>query len=86
MRVISEMSLTSFKFWAGAESNAARLTYDEIEQVGYMLEDIYSDGIEDTQINDLFWFDFEIVCEWLGYTYDVDNDEIIREMVEEIEY
>lgn len=83
MRVYSEMSLTSFQFWAGAKDNAQRLTYDELEQIGYMLEDIYSEGIEDTTINDLFWFDFGCVVDWLGYKYDEENDEIIRDCEDE---
>ena len=78
MKVISEMNLTGFQFWAGAKDNANMLDYDELEQVGYMLEDIYSDGIEDTMINDLFWFEFNIVCEWLGLEYDEENNIIIR--------
>lgn len=78
MKVISEMSLTGFQFWAGAKDNANMLNYDELEQVGYMLEDIYSDGVEDTMINDLFWFEFNIVCEWLGLEYDEENNIIIR--------
>ena len=85
MRVYSDMSLTSFQFWSGAKSNAEKLTYEELEQVEYMLEDIYSEGVEDVFINDLFWFDFEIVCEWLGFRYDVENDEVIREEIEEDE-
>ena len=28
MRVYSEMNLTSFEFWAGAKSNAEKLSYD----------------------------------------------------------
>jgi hypothetical protein len=85
MRVYSEMSLTSFQFWSGAKSNAEKLTYEELEQVDYMLEDIYSEGMQDTTINDLFWFDFSIVCEWLGYVYDEENDEVIREIEEDEE-
>lgn len=82
MRVICEMSLTSFEFWSGAKENAKMLTYEEIEQVGYILEDIYEE-IEDTLINDLFWFDFPWVCESIGLQYDVENDVIIREEDEE---
>ena len=82
MRVYSEMSLTSFEFWAGAKENAKMLTYEEIEQVGCVLEDIYEE-IEDTTINDLFWFDFSWVCESIGLKYDEENDEVIREFEDE---
>ena len=33
----------------------------------------------DTEINDLFWFDFATVCEAIGLKYDADKDEIIRD-------
>jgi hypothetical protein len=79
MRIYCEISLTSFEFWSGAKTNAAQLTYDELEQLEYMLEDVYCDGgWTDTQINDLLWFDFPMVCEWLGLELD-DNEDIIRD-------
>ena len=35
--------------------------------------------LTDTQINDLFWFEFDfVVREILGYEYDEQKDEIIR--------
>lgn len=85
MRVISEISLVNFEFWAGAKQNAEMLDYNELEQLEYILEDIYSEGMTDTLINDLFWFDFGIICEWLGYEYDEENDKIIRDKNEEEE-
>ena len=53
MKVISEISLTNFEFWGGAKDRARMLTYEELEQVEYMLEDIYEE-IEDITINNLF--------------------------------
>jgi hypothetical protein len=34
--------------------------------------------MEETQINDLFWFDFGYICELIGIEYDEDNAKIIR--------
>lgn len=78
MRVYSEMSLTSFEFWGGAKERAKMLTYEEIERIGEVIEELYED-IEDTAINDLFWFDFSWVCESIGLKYDEENDKVIRE-------
>ena len=78
MKVISEMRLTSFEFWGGAKDRAKMLTYEELEEIGNVLEDIY-DEIEDVAINDLFQFDFGCVVDWLGYKYDEEKDIIIRE-------
>lgn len=78
MRVYSEMSLTSFEFWGGAKERAKMLTYEEIERIGEVIEELYED-IEDTAINDLFWFDFSWVCESIGLKYNEEEDIIIRE-------
>ena len=78
MRVYSEMPLTSFEFWGGAKYRAKMLTYEELERIGEVIEELYEE-IEDVAINDLFWFDFGCVVDWLGYKYDEENDIIIRE-------
>ena len=77
MKVFAEISLTNFEFWSGAKANAERLTNEEIEQIGKVLEYIYEE-VESVTINNLFWFGFESVAEMLGYKYDVENDIIIR--------
>lgn len=78
MRVISEMSLTSFEFWGGAKERARMLTYEELEQIGEVIEELYEE-IEDVTINDLFWFDFAWCCECVGIKYNEEEDIIIRE-------
>lgn len=84
MRVISEMSLTRFQFWAGAKANAEMLTYEELEQIGEVIEELYEE-IEDVTINDLFWFDFSWVCESIGIKYNEEEDIIIRDQESEEE-
>ena len=84
MRVISEMSLTSFQFWAGAKANAEMLTYEELEQIGEVIEELYEE-IEDVTINDLFWYDFAWCCETIGIKYNEEEDIIIRDQESEEE-
>ena len=81
MKAYSEISLTRFEFWGGAKDRAKILTYEEIEQIGKVLQYIY-EKIEDITINNLFWFGFESVVEMLGYKYDAENNVIIREEYE----
>lgn len=81
MKAYSEISLTRFEFWGGAKDRAKILTYEELEEVGKVLESIYEE-VESVTINKLFWFDFESVVEWFGYKYDKENDIIIREEYE----
>lgn len=70
MKIIHEDTIATFHFWSGAEDRAKLLTYEEKLQVEEMLEDLYPDGIDATQLNDLFWFDFEWIAELLGTTED----------------
>lgn len=67
MKIYSEKSLTSFEFWGGAMCRAEKLTYSELEQITEILEELYPDGIDETTINDLFWFEEDKIAEWLGY-------------------
>lgn len=68
MKIYKETNLTDFEFWSGAQDFAAQLTSTELEQVEAILEDLYPDGIDETALNDLFWFDRETVAEWIGTT------------------
>ena len=72
MEYIVEKNLWNFEFWSGAKANAEKLTSDEMEKVESMLPDIFGKIPTETEINDLFWFDFESICDWLG----LDPDEV----------
>lgn len=72
MKITSEIEIRNFKFWSGAVDRANFIEnnfpekWDEIEQ---LLEDIYPDGIDETTLNDIFWFDDEFFAE-MGCDYD----------------
>ena len=66
MKLYSETSIGNFEFWSGAKDNAAKLSTEELNQVETELEELYSDGMSKTELNDLFWFEFETVLEWVG--------------------
>ena len=66
MKISYETSLDSFKFWGSAEDHASQLTLGQLREVESILEDIYPDGLDQTKLNDIFAFDFETICEWLG--------------------
>lgn len=68
MQYIKDESLTNFEFWSGAEDNARLLTYSELEELDNLIPDFFQNTPTETEINDLFWFDFESVCELIGTT------------------
>ena len=75
MKVYKEMDIRDFKFWSGAKSNAETLTDEQLATVQYNLEEIYQDGMSETQINDFFWFDFDTIREWLGIKDEEEEEE-----------
>lgn len=70
MKIISETSLAHFEYWSGAKDTANRIWEEKgeegFDQLEAILEDMYPDGIDETELNDLLWFDAETVYEWLG--------------------
>lgn len=74
MQIISEIALRDFDFWSGAEERAAKLTDDEFDSVEAWFEEMYPDGMTDTQVNDYFWFSFDDIAQYLGYKDEEDFD------------
>lgn len=70
MRIYKDESLSGFEFWSSAKDFAEKLTDNELDQIEAILTDTYPDGMGETELNDLFWFEPETVCEWLGLDYD----------------
>ena len=66
MTIHSEIALRNFDFWSGAKDRADMLTSSQLDAIETELEQIYPDGIGKTELNDLFWFDFDFVCSLIG--------------------
>ena len=76
MRIYSEISLENFEAWSGAVDTLDRVREagkcDELESI---LEDLYPDGMSETELNDLLWFEPETVFEWLGIEEEEEEEE-----------
>ena len=69
MKYTTELNLTNFNFWSGAKDH--EFTYTELKQLEYILEDIYhEEPPTETQINDLFWFEEQFLCELIGLDFE----------------
>lgn len=75
MIVKSDTSIREFNFWSGAKDTVKYLTLEEFDSVESILDDLYPEGISETDLNDFFWFDNDTIAEWLGYH---DFDELIE--------
>ena len=70
MRISTNTNLKDFRFWSQAKDNAARLSDDELDSLEATLEELYPEGINETKLNDIMWFDFQWICETLGLVED----------------
>ena len=67
MKLYKDESISNFEFWSGAKDTVKHLTYDEMDTIESILEDLYPEGISETDLNDIFWFEDDLIAEWLGY-------------------
>lgn len=74
MKVYSEIPLSRFEFWSGAKEFAAQLTEEQFSRIESILEDYYPNGLSDTAINDMFWFDQDMIKEWVDMPCEELND------------
>ena len=71
MRIIKEISLLDFEPWQGAvDTKEVIIENNKVKDFDFIVQDLYPDGMTETQLNDLLWFDDELVFEWLN----IDND------------
>ena len=85
MTITYELDLNSFEAWSGAKETLERIQREgkcaELENV---LEELYPDGMTETELNDLLWFDSESVYEWLGIRSESQIEKEIEEAEEEL--
>lgn len=78
MKIYREESLSNFEFWSGAIANAEEFTLEELDRIGDMLEAESPDGMDETEINDLMWFEPEYLASLIGLEWDGETGKIIR--------
>ena len=70
MKVSKDLNLQNFEFWSGAKGH--KFTHEELQEIEYQLEDVYPDGMSETDVNDIFWFEEELLCDWLRIDFEED--------------
>jgi hypothetical protein len=67
MKVHSEITLLQFNAWSGAKETQLAIIKEGLsEALDNLIEELYPDGIDETQLNDILWFESEWVYESLG--------------------
>lgn len=87
MLVKEETSLADFDAWSGGRDVLDELIANgNVSAAEQEIEDLYPDGIDKTQLNDLLWFDFrDMHPEWFDDEEDDEEDEDDDDLDEDIE-
>ena len=81
-----ELDLNNFEAWGGAKDTLARVQdHGMTEDLEALLEDLYPEGMTETQLNDLLWFEPEYIYNSLGIKTEAELDEEIEELQDQIE-
>ena len=60
--------LINFNFWSYAKQHC--FTYDELNELENVFNEVYPDGIDEVDLNDMFWHKEEWLCELIRLDYD----------------
>jgi hypothetical protein len=73
MKVTNDnVTLQDFKAWSGAVDTKERILNEgKGEEFGSLIEELYPDGLEETALNDILWFEEDWLYESLG----IEDDE-----------
>lgn len=76
MKVYQETNLSNFEAWCGArDTKLVIMEHRKEEEFEALIEESYPDGIDETQLNDILWFDSEWVFECLGINEEEDDED-----------
>lgn len=71
MKLFSETKLVDFQAWSGAvDTKNTIIEHNKAEEFDDLIDEIYPDGLSETQLNDLLWFEEEWIFEQLGIEID----------------
>ena len=67
MKVFVDITLEQFDAWQGGKHTKERIiSEDKQSDFEFLIDELYPDGLEDTQLNDLLRFDSDYIYESLG--------------------
>jgi len=76
MKTINEnMNLVDFDAWSGAvETKQAIIDAGKAEDFDSLIEELYPDGLTETQLNDILWFEEDWIFENLGISEEEEEE------------
>lgn len=76
MKVTVETTLQNFAAWSGAVETKERILGEgKGSDFDFLIEELYPDGVTETQVNDILWFEEDWIFEMLGITDEEDEED-----------
>lgn len=72
-----ELHLEEFEAWSGGKETLDTLTDSEINIVNDYISELWFE-LSRTELNDILWFETDMIAEWLGYS---DFEELLESRV-----
>lgn len=81
MKIYQEISLEDFEAWSGGLDTLNRvINAGKVDELDSLLSMEYPEGIDETELNDLLWFEDE----WIYQTLGIRTESELREEMEEL--
>ena len=76
MKIFIEQGIADFEAWSGAKETQQRIIDENKEdEFDQLIEELYPDGLDETQLNDILWFEDDWIFEQLGISDEEEEDE-----------
>ena len=86
MKITKEISLKRFDAWCGAEKTLDKIISEgKAEALEFILEDLYPEGMDEIQLNDLLRLDPEWCFKAVGIRTESEIESELKEAEEELE-
>ena len=77
MQMRRNINFDRFEPWSGAiDAWEVLREFDKLNTLEYELEELYPDGLDETDLNDLLWFEPEFIYSLVGVDYNEYTGEI----------
>lgn len=75
MKVFNDnLSLCNFDAWSGAvDTKATIINNNMVDEFDSLIDELYPEGLSDTQLNDILWFEEEWIYENIGIVIEEEN-------------
>lgn len=71
MIIKKEISISEFSAWSGGEYTQNRIIQEcKEDEFDFLMNSMFPDGLTDTQLNDMLWFEEEWIYDMLGIEED----------------